>query len=484
MAELREDAEAIWQAAIAAVSPQHVVTERFSLASDALCFDDTPLQPLISLPPTGRIVVVGGGKAAAGVAAGLEELFPPDVPLQGLVGVPAGSGLRLPRLEVREVRPAGRNEPTAACVEATQEMCTLLAQLNADDLAIAIITGGGSAILTAPRPGIPLEEVIATTRWLSERGADISQLNRVRQAVSSVKAGGLARHCRSRRLVAIVISDVIGDPLETISSGPCMPVVINSREALTILEAFGAVAAGVAPSIVNVLQQEVNEVAPPHDATTTALGRWHTPFGCAVSHHLLASNATAVEAAAARAQQLGYHVRLRHADPRAHETAAEVGQRLVREGRDTLQRGSEQRIAIVEGGEATVTLPADHGQGGRNQHTVAAAIATLTADGTWPRSLLLASLGTDGEDGPTTAAGGCADAAVAAAVQHASPPVAEAVARCDAFPLLQTAGGLIQTGPTGTNVADVRIVLIDRNQPLGGPAQATSHASTASRNPA
>jgi len=466
MTPLQRDAEAIWQAALAAVDPQALVASRLRVVGDQLLCDDQPLAPAVQLRPDTRIVAVGGGKAAAGLAAGVEQSIPAERTMTGLIGVPAGCGLTLPRLHVREVRPAGRNEPTAACVAATEEMLAMLAGLEQRDVAIAIVTGGGSAILTAPLPGIPLDEVVAATRWLSDRGADISQLNQVRQAVSQVKAGGLARACGAGRLVSLVISDVIGDPLATISSGPCMPVAVDAQEVLEIIERFGLTASGVAPALVAHLQQAAATQAPtPHHEPPGELpdGTWRTSAGCEVSHHLLASNATAVDAAAAEAAQLGYQVTLRHADPASTETADEVGRRLAAEGRATLAAQGPPRAAIIEGGEAIVRLPEPHGVGGRNQQTVAAAAAWLLDHRPWPDGLLIASLGTDGEDGPTSAAGGVVDAGVASAINRGSLQVDEAAARCDAFPLLESVGGLIETGATGTNVADVRIVLVDRS---------------------
>ena len=463
MATLREDAEALWQAAFAAVAPERLVTERLTMEGDQLLLDRAPLDPPVHLGHARRMVVVGGGKAAAGLATGLEQLLPTTLPVSGLIGVPEGCGVQLPRLEVREVRPAGRNEPTEACVAATREMLAMLSALSHDDLAIAVVTGGGSAILTAPRPGIPLEEIAATTRWLSEHGATIRELNKVRQALSDVKAGGMARGCGAGRLVVLAISDVIGDPLETISSGPCMPVLVAPADALAILERFGATTAGIAPAIVAFLQTAAasSPAGQREPQSDSAPGRWRTPRGCKVSHHLLASNDTALNAAAAEASRRGYQLRVRPANPASSETADEVGARLAAEGCEAVHSGLRERLAILEGGEATVHLPEGHGLGGRNQQSVVAALASACRQEGWPEGLLVASLGTDGEDGPTQAAGGVADAEVAATITTRGLSLADAVQRCDASPLLAAAGGLIHTGPTGTNVADLRMVLVD-----------------------
>ncbi|MGA1618990.1 MAG: MOFRL family protein, partial [Pirellulales bacterium] len=190
--------------------------------------------------------------------------------------------------------------------------------------------------------------------------------------------------------------------------------------------------------------------------------RWITPAGCRVGHLLLGSNATAVGAAAAAAQARGYQV-VSADTVTAAETANDVGVRLAQQSQQLLaacQQDGRPR-ALIEGGEATVVVPADHGRGGRNQQSVLAAVReVLPARDRWPDGLLLASFGTDGEDGPTAAAGGFTDPQVAASLSHQPAALRRAIDRCDAHPLLAAAGGLIETGPTGTNVADVRIMLI------------------------
>jgi hydroxypyruvate reductase len=402
---MRADAETIWSAAIAAVRPETL------LAGLALPLDDVD-----------RIVVVGGGKAAAGMAAGVEALLGTDGldrhRVTGLVSVPEGCGRRLDRIEVRETRPLAANLPTPAVVVATEEMLAAVAQLGPRDLMIAVITGGGSALLAAPRPGITLEEKIALTKRLSAAGASIAQLNAARREMSRVKGGGLARACGAGRLIAVVLSDVIGDDLDVISSGPCMPLEPGTA------------------------------------------GEWVTPAGCRVEHWIVGSNATAVAAAEQAARSLGYKVVPTHVPVEASAEAtgralAEEALRLV----ESSQRDGRPR-AILSGGEATVVVPADHGRGGRNQQTGLAAIeAVMRQRGSWPEGLVIASVGTDGEDGPTDAAGGFADASVARAIAASSLEIGQALAQCDAYPLLDAAGGLIRTGPTGTNVADLRIVL-------------------------
>lgn len=444
---LRADAATAWRAAIAAVDPARLVA----------ALPDAWLRP-----PGGRVVVVGGGKAAAGMAAGVARRLAgsglPPHRLGGLVSVPEGCAVAVPGVEVRATRPAAANLPTAAVVSATEEILALVAACTPDDLVVAVITGGGSACLAAPRDGISLDDKVAVARFLAAAGADIAELNAVRRASSLVKAGGLARACRAGRLEALVLSDILGDPLDLIASGPCMPSPPEPGRALGVLEHRGAVAAGVAPGLVARLAFD-RTLARPTSASTPSAADWITPSGCRVAHRVVGNNATAVAAAVAALEGLGYEVAARgEALP---EEADAVGRRLAAAAAALARRSAAEGrpLAIVEGGEATVRVPADHGRGGRNQQTVLAAIAAAADAGGWPAGAALASIGTDGEDGPTDAAGAVADAAVARAAAADPARLREALARRDALPILEAAGGLVRTGPTGTNVADVRIVV-------------------------
>ncbi|MFM9194329.1 MAG: MOFRL family protein, partial [Planctomycetia bacterium] len=226
-------------------------------------------------------------------------------------------------------------------------------------------------------------------------------------------------------LLVLVLSDVIGDDLDVIASGPCMPP---------------------APTT-------------PTDACAQP-GAWTTPGGCRVQHVLVGGNGTAVAAAEAAARRAGYLIV--PASSPSEASAEAVGARLAADaaGLVAAARRDGRPRALIAGGEATVTVTEDHGRGGRNQQTVGAAIEHVhRADGEWPAGLLIASVGTDGEDGPTDAAGGSADAGVVAAIGRLQLDVPRARLRCDAYPLLDAAGGLVRTGPTGTNVADLRLVL-------------------------
>jgi hydroxypyruvate reductase len=261
--------------------------------------------------------------------------------------------------------------------------------------------------------------------------------------------------------VALVISDVIGGSLDVIASGPCAAAPAPAAAALEVLVRRGVPATGIAPGLVSFLERTArSEAGTPlsGSAADSQAATWRTPLGCLVSQFVLGTNMTAVTAAAGAASRLGYATEVRQAQA-ANESAEDAGRRLAAEALAlaAAAHGDGVPRAVVEGGEATVTVPVGHGVGGRNQQTVLAALAAVGPG--WPAGLLLASIGTDGEDGPTDAAGALADAGIVAAIGRQELDVATALARCDAHGLLAAAGGLVRTGPTGANVADVRLML-------------------------
>ena len=216
---LRQDAFAIWLAGVGAVDSQRLVR-------DQIGFDAGDLNVAgrrFPLNSTSRILAVGAGKAGAGMAAGLEEAFagtPAAERLSGWINVPADCVRRLPHITLHAARPAGLNEPTEEGVAGSREILRLVGQLAAHDVCIVLLSGGGSALLPAPLAGITLADKQIVTRFLMSAGATINELNCVRQHLSEIKGGNLARAARGTRLISLIISDVIGDPLDVIASGP------------------------------------------------------------------------------------------------------------------------------------------------------------------------------------------------------------------------------------------------------------------------
>ncbi len=488
---LREEALAIWRAGVDAVRSDQLVRQHVSVRDRHLIIgpDEWPLDQI------GKICVVGAGKAGAGMAAGLEQALGESVirshQLSGWVNVPEDCVRPLRAIHLHAARPAGVNEPTRQGQAGAEEILRRVAGLHPQDLCLCLLSGGGSALLPAPQPGISLEEKLQITRYLSAAGASIQELNAVRRQLSRIKGGGLARACRAGQIVVLMISDVIGDPLDVIASGPTVEPsnpTDAAKLAITVARKYDLSHAGVGD---HVLQHIERPAAAAASATKTAN----------VHHLVIGNNRVACEAAAAEARRRGYETRIE--PPESAETTAEsMGQQLA----ETLRKLSHSPTpqCVVCGGEPVVRLsaPPDRGLGGRNQQLALAALQHLlhqnpaflakSAEGLRPRppesrteqnakpskhtpephrtsphdelsnplrNGALLSGGTDGEDGPTDAAGAVIDAQLAADTRDQALDPAPYLLRNDAYHFFAATDGLICTGPTHTNVCDLRVVL-------------------------
>jgi hydroxypyruvate reductase len=399
---LRSDALRIWQAGVAGVRADRLMDATLRVEGSTLVVGDDSLD----LNSVRRIVVVGAGKAGAGMAAALEQILGPRLmeakQLTGWINVPADCVQTLTRIHLHAARPAGRNEPTAEGVQGTSEILRLVESLGPADLCLCLLSGGGSALLPAPVSAVTLADKLAITRHLSGAGADIRQLNAVRKRLSRLKGGGLARACRAGRLISLIISDVMGDPLDVIASGPTVPDTATAADALAVLAKSRAREAGIAPRVFDYLQAQANEPPP-------------TPPTCQVTNLVIGNNATAVDAAGVEAERLGYSHAMHSA--RDDGTAEEVGQKLA--AMAVSMRGRPGPNCLISGGEPVVRLidEARRGLGGRNQQLVLASLVELNRDA---EGIVILSGGTDGEDGPTDAAGALMDAQVIAAAEAAT----------------------------------------------------------------
>jgi len=444
---LRDDALAIWHAGLEAVRSDRLVRSAVQVRGDELIVAGQRL-PLAGIR---RLVVVGCGKAGAGMAAGLEQaLGEPlmrDKQLAGWINVPADCVRPLQRIVLHGARPAGVNEPTAAGAAGADRILDLVRSLTPDDLCLCLISGGGSALLPAPVEGITLDDKLAVTRHLSAAGANIRQLNTVRKQLSRIKGGGLARACRAGRLISLIISDVLGDPLDVIASGPTVADPSTALEALAILEQFQARQAGISERVLEYLQRAATQM--------TLADR--SPR-CEVIHQVIGNLATAVAAAGQEAERRGYQTRTVAAQQLEGE-AEPIGRQLAADA--LAMRAVGGRQCLVHGGEPTVKLVDRRlrGLGGRNQQLALAAAQYLADGQDTGHGLVLLSGGTDGEDGPTDAAGAVLDEAVLSAAVEQHLAADDYLARNDAYHFFAPLGGLIKTGPTHTNVCDLRVVL-------------------------
>ncbi len=438
--QLRDDALRIWRAGVDAVHPSRLLPEFVRVEGDELWIGDEA----ISLRDIGRIVVVGGGKASGAMAAALEAALPGEMIDDGWVNVPADAVVPTRRIRLHPARPPGVNEPTEAAAAGVCEMLRLVDALGPRDLCLCLLSGGGSALLPAPVDGIPLDDKVALTRELSARGAAINELNAVRRALSKFKGGGLARVCRAGRLVSLILSDVPGDDLATIASGPTALAPLATDEAIAALRKFDLDKLPAGQRAIDVLRKRRSASIP----SATA---------CRVTNVVIGNNATAVDAAGVEAERLGYSHAMISA--KAPEGPAEaVARHLVRMAER--MRGASGPDCLISGGEPTVQLApaAVRGRGGRNQQLCLAALIELRD---W-RGLALVSGGTDGEDGPTDAAGAWVDERVVAEAKRSGLNAQDFLARNDAYRFFDAAGALLTTGATQTNVGDLRVLTVAR----------------------
>lgn len=446
---LTEHALDIWSKAVSAVDSQTLVKRHIATENGRL----TVAGREFKLTDTNRIVVVGAGKAGAGMAAAVEASLGEDLVcdrVEGWVNVPADCVRELQRIHLHAARPAGVNEPTEEGVAGAQQILELVSELNDDDLCIVLLSGGGSALLPAPVAGVSLEDKQAVTRLLMHGGATINELNCVRKQLSRIKGGGLARAAQHGTVITLIISDVIDDPLDVIASGPTVDDPSTPADALEVLKRIVADESQIPANVVNYLS----------DASQTMPQR--EPIDASrVTNHIIGNNAVAVAAAEARARELGYEVVNEGCG--LEGVASEIGRTLARkclETRDSATTGKP--LCILSGGEPIVRLAETEQprKGGRNQELVLAAIDELDADNA--HDIVIVSGGTDGEDGPTDAAGAWLDAQVVAAMRESQLDPAEFLAINNSYPFFEQTGGLLKTGPTHTNVMDVRVALVGR----------------------
>jgi glycerate 2-kinase len=450
-ARLRSHALAIWRAGVDAVNSERLVRESLRAEPSALEICGRAC----TLKRQSRIVAVGAGKAGAGMAAGLEATLvgtPLAERLTGWVNVPADCVRPLAHIHLHAARPAGLNEPTAEGVAGAEEILRRVRQLSADDLCLILISGGASALLPAPAAGLSLADKLAVTRLLMAGGATINELNCVRKHLSAIKGGRLARAAGDARVAALIISDVIDDPLDVIASGPTVADRSTVIDALKILERIAGRRSEVPAAVWSLL--ESNRDAPPEP-----------PLPATIQNFVIGNNDTALTAAAQKAAELGYATR--SLGSRNQGEAREVGRRFAHHV--TVLRDSDAAVAsalcLLAGGETTVRLAktSQPRRGGRNQELVLGATDALWNDGLWNDGLddlVLLSGGTDGEDGPTDAAGAVADADLIRSAREQGLSPAPFLAINNAYEFFDRTGGLIKTGPTHTNVMDVWVGLI------------------------
>ncbi len=451
---LQRDAETIWQAGVDAVRADRLIEQRVHLDGTTLTIvAASGKSTQYDLAKYDRACIVGAGKATAGMAAALEPIlaahFCSAGQLIGWINIP--NGTKQPAVHVfhHECRPVAMNEPTQAAMAGSLEILHMVKSLTRRDICFVLLSGGGSALLPLPSSGISLDDKIAATRFLSAAGADIRQLNAVRRNISQIKGGRLAKASGAGQLTTLILSDVLGDALESIASGPT--VQVDDRQlARDTLATFDPQRTSIPASIWTGIEN-----SPP------ATSDEQENVSPVTDNIVLGNNSTAVAAATAEAARLGYAVESHDDCAFAQPSANALGAQLVTHGQRLASLPGNR--AWISGGEPTVQLAAAsrRGKGGRNQQAVLQALIEW-AQGEQAENVLLLSAGTDGEDGPTEAAGAAIGRSHVSQIRSSSQLLAEAktaLANNDAYPLLDQLGALFKTGLTGTNVCDVRVVL-------------------------
>ncbi len=431
----------VLDAALVAVDPATAVAAHLRREGDLLHAGDRRY----SLRDYDHVFVVGAGKAGAPMAQAAEALLGDHV-TAGCVVVKYGH--QAPTRTVRIVQ-AGHPVPDQAGLEAGSEVLALAAAAGPRDLVLCLLSGGGSALLEALPPGITLVDLRATTDLLLACGATINEINCLRKHLSLVKGGQLARAVAPATLVTLVLSDVVGSPLDVIASGPTVPDPTTWTDALAVVERY-----------------HLSERLPTGVVERLAAGRngalSDTPKSGAslfdqAQTLIVADNAIAAEAARAEAERLGYHALI--LSTFVEGEAREVAKVAVALGREVQahRRPVSPPACLILGGETTVTLGSQPGQGGRNQELALAAAVALAGH----PGITLVSLATDGSDGPTDAAGGIVDGETVSRGKALGLDALQHLDAHDAYAYLEATGALLRTGPTRTNVNDLILVFID-----------------------
>ncbi|TVR71352.1 MAG: DUF4147 domain-containing protein [Spirochaetaceae bacterium] len=459
-------------AALNRVDPVRMITDCLKLEGDTLRITTEQQSLTLDLARYGRILVLGAGKAGAAMARGL-ELVLGDRISEGLVSVKYGhtgaaadgrNGTGDTRIGTIRLIEAGHPVPDAESHRAAREITALAEAAEEDTLCITLISGGGSALLTLPSEGVTLEDIQATTQLLLGAGTPIGEINCVRKHLSGISGGRFCRIAAPARVVALILSDVVGDELESIASGLAAPDPTTFGEALEICAHYGI--GDELPHRVRSLLEagtrgEIPETPKPGD-----------PVFDHVEPVLIGTNALALEAARARAVALGYSTLV--LTSRLTGEAREIARFFTAIAGEIAARGAPLAppACVLAGGETTVTLRGA-GKGGRNQEMALAVLAEMAGRPSAYGGVTFLSFGTDGNDGPTDAAGGWASpellrregggGAIGAGGKagKTGASLLAALGENDSYHALEALGALVITGPTNTNVCDIQVLLVE-----------------------
>ncbi|RLG53367.1 MAG: glycerate kinase [Thermoproteota archaeon] len=427
------------ESAIETVDGKKSVISSISLKDECFSVED------LEIPLKGKVLVIGAGKASGKMAEGVEYVLLDHIHA-GHVNVLSGTEGLFNLSKVRTF-PAGHPIPDHNTLEGTRKIVELVRGLDESDVVITLISGGGSALMEMPMPGITLEDLNRATRLLLECGARIQEINSVRKHISQVKGGRLARLCYPATVISLIISDVIGDPLDSIASGPTAPDTTTFQDAWEVLEKYDLLKK-MPKSIVETLKKgvrgEIHDTPKPGD-----------PVFERVHNFIVANNEKALYAAANQAKALGLNTLVLGSFIEGE--ARHVGQALagIAQGIKHQNVPISPPAVVLAGGETTVRVVGS-GKGGRNQEVVLGSVEKIADE----EGLCIASVGTDGVDGVTDAAGAIADGKTLSRALSLGLKPSTFLNRNDSYSFFLALNDLIFTGPTLTNVMDVMGVVV------------------------
>ncbi len=416
--------------AIEAVDPYNCVKEYMKRDNSHLFIGDE----LYDLSCFKHIYVVGMGKAAIPMAEAVYDIL----------GERVEGYLNAPKDEVIGnliCHKAGHPIPDEDGVEGAKFIWDLVSKAGANDLVICLISGGGSAMAPLPKDGISLADKQLVTELLLKSGADIHEINKVRKYLSKIKGGGLARQAYPAKIVSLILSDVVGDSIETIASGPTFPVFLSKREVISIIRRYD-LEDRIPSNVKKVLEEKAEE--PPNDDVISQN----------IKNIIVGSNIKALKAAFKKSKALGYNAIILTSTMEGE--AKEVALLLMAISREIVKRDHpiKKPAIILVGGETTVTV-CGKGCGGRNQELVLSGLRRIGP------SITLAAMGTDGIDGNTPAAGAIGDIHILDEAKRMGLVIEKYLSQNDSYNFFSKTNGLIITGPTATNVADVVVVMVN-----------------------
>lgn len=437
--EPMDAARNIFLYALDAVLPKHLLERRIRRSDDALVLGNL----YIDLKSHRKVYIIGAGKASAAMTSVLEFILGGNL-TDGICVVKYGHTVPLKKVRLRE---AGHPIPDENGARAGEEILELAGAVKEGDIVFCLISGGGSALLVSPQEGITLKDKQELSTLLLRAGANIHELNTVRKHLSRIKGGRLAEHLARARIISLLISDVIGDSLDVIASGPTVPDPSTYGEALNVLEKYDLMAKAPA-SVTEILTRgargEVRESPKPGNALFANVSNW-----------IIGNNQFALKAAAEKSRLLGYTPCI--VSSCMFGETRHIAHSLVAMAREVIKSGNPVRrpACLIMGGETTVTVKGE-GKGGRcTEFALSAAMAMNQSD----RFAILAA-GTDGTDGPTDAAGAIVNGeTISNALKSGFDPV-HYLENNDSYTLFKQTGNLLVTGPTLTNVMDIMIAVI------------------------